>query len=181
MPPWFAETSRPRPQRSTSTQPGNGRRRPGPTPAVIVRVVNQVSTRNLVCDPRLRFGPAAPECLSGGVQAAFAASGRSLNCTLAPYSLHQRYCDLWIVSERISRLAAVCQTLRDWRDHSRPTICATISTASCTTFAHTVLDNCNSLITAWPSGVPISQPSSSRHFSAPCRSRKRAMNCCAAA
>ena len=62
MPPWFAEASRLRPQRSTPTQPRNGRRRPGPTPS-------STSERKHAF-PSAGLNPAAPECPSEGAQAA---------------------------------------------------------------------------------------------------------------
>jgi len=62
VPPWFAEASRLRPQRSTPTQPRNGRRRPGPTP-------NSTDQRKPAF-PSAGLSPAAPECPSEGAQAA---------------------------------------------------------------------------------------------------------------
>jgi len=83
VPPWFAGTSRPRPQRSTSTQPRNGRRRPGPTPNSTGECKHAL--------PPVGLSPAAQECLSEGAQAAFAAIAALCTAQSASYSLHQRY------------------------------------------------------------------------------------------
>jgi len=101
VPPWFAGTSRPRPQRSTPTQPRNGRRRPGPT--------SNSAGESKPALPPVGLSPAAPECPSEGAQAAFAAIAALWTAPSASYSLHQRF---WQMFECAGGYHGACEVSR---------------------------------------------------------------------